>query len=83
MRFKNQIVLVTGAGQNTGLGIAGCFAAEGATVYLNDRTPEAVERAMAALRERGFRKIHGVAADIGLAAEVEAMFGKIKAKSKR
>ena len=83
MRFRNKIVLVTGAGQNTGLGIAGCFAAEGATVYLNDRTPEAVDRAVAELRKRGIRKIHGVPADIGSPGEVEEMFRQIKTKSKR
>ena len=44
MRFKNKTVLVTGAGQNTGLEIAACFAAEGATVFLNDKTA-AAERA--------------------------------------
>ncbi len=83
MRFRNKIVLVTGAGQNTGLGIAECFAAEGATVYLNDRTPEAVNRAVAALRQRGFRKIHSVPADIGSPGEVEEMFRQIKTKAKR
>ncbi len=83
MRFRNKIVLVTGAGQNTGLGIAECFVAEGATVYLNDRTPEAVDRAVAALRKRGFRKIHGVPADIGSSGEVEEMFRHIKTRAKR
>ena len=83
MRFKNKIVLVTGAGQNTGLEIAARFAAEGATVYLNDRTPEAVQHAMALLGKRGLKKLRAAPADLALAAEVEAMFENISAQTKR
>jgi NAD(P)-dependent dehydrogenase (short-subunit alcohol dehydrogenase family) len=83
MRFKNKIVLVTGAGQNTGLGIAAGFAAEGATVFLNDKSATAVSRALATLRRRGFRRLAGLAGDIGVPADVEAMFRQLAAKAKR
>jgi NAD(P)-dependent dehydrogenase (short-subunit alcohol dehydrogenase family) len=76
-------VLVTGAGQNTGLGIAAGFAAEGATVFLNDRNPGAVSRALDLLGRRGFKKCLSVPGDISMVADVEAMFRQIAAKSKR
>lgn len=59
MRFKNKFVLVTGAGQNTGLGFAAAFAREGATVFLNDRTAvpdEFAEKAKLAVKA-GFREL--------------------------
>ena len=37
MKFKDQVVLVTGANRNTGLAIAEAFAREGAVVWLNAR----------------------------------------------
>ena len=83
MRFKNQFVLVSGAGQNTGLGIAECFAAEGATVFLNDRTPDIVEKAIAALRKKGYKLLEAAPADIGSRAEVEEMFLSIGARCGR
>ena len=83
MRFSKKVVLVTGAGQNTGLGIAAAFAAEGATVFLNDKSAPAVAAAVAQLNRRGWKKIFGVPGDIGVAAEVEALFGQLAARAKR
>ena len=83
MRFRNKVVLVTGAGQNTGLGIAAAFAAEGAAVFLNDKTDEVVNRTLATLRRRGFQKVFGVPGDISVPADVDAMFQQISAKAKR
>ena len=83
MRFSKKVILVTGAGQNTGLGIAAAFAAEGATVFLNDKTADAVHGALATLRRHGLKKIVGVPADIGVPAEVEALFRQIRAKAQR
>lgn len=83
MRFQDKTVLVTGAGQNTGLGIAKAFAAEGARVFLNDRSAETVDQASAALRGLGFQTAFGIRADIGVANEVAAMFEHIAASSSR
>ena len=83
MRFKNKVVLVTGAGQNTGLGIAAAFAGEGATVFLNDKSVENVDRAVRELRRRGLRRLVGCPADISVAADVGAMFRQIVSKAKR
>ncbi len=83
MRFKNNVVLVTGASRNTGLGIAARFAAEGATVFLNGRTLEKVGTALAALRQRGLKRLIGLVGDISVAADVEEMFRQISAKARR
>ncbi len=83
MRFKNKFVLVTGAGQNTGLGIAAAFAAEGATVFLNDRSPEAVHGALRVLRQRGLKRLVGLPGDISVAVDVDAMFRQITAKARQ
>ena len=83
MRFHRKTVLVTGAGKNTGVGIAARFAAEGATVFLNDQTPAGAARAAARLRRRWGERIVAVPADIAVPAEVEAMFRAIRARAKR
>jgi NAD(P)-dependent dehydrogenase (short-subunit alcohol dehydrogenase family) len=83
MRFTGKIVLVTGAGKNTGFGIAARFAAEGATVFVNDATPEGAARAAAALRRKGGRKVHAAPADVGDPVAVEAMFRAIRRRARR
>lgn len=83
MRFKNKFVLVTGANRNTGLGIAASFAAEGATVFLNGPTVETVEMALDELRQRGLNGLVGVAGDLGVPADVNAMFGQISQLTNR
>lgn len=81
MRFQDKFVLITGAAQNTGLGIAAAFASEGACVFLNDRSPEAVDQALAALREMGFETLCGVPGDIGLPGEVNSIFQRIVSRT--
>jgi NAD(P)-dependent dehydrogenase (short-subunit alcohol dehydrogenase family) len=83
MRFDRKTVLVTGAGKNTGLGIAARFAADGATVFLNDSTAEGAARAAARLHRRGWKRVIAAPADIGDAAAVEAMFRAIRRRTQR
>ncbi len=59
---------------NTGLGIAGRFAAEGATVFVNGTTAEGVDQALKELRSRDLERLIALPADISRATEVEAMF---------
>lgn len=81
--FKHKTVLVTGAGQNTGMGIATLFAKAGARVLLNDLSSERVEAAVGSLRRRGLKNVVGLPADISVPEQVEAMFAAIKSVSKR
>lgn len=83
MRFRGQVVLVTGASRNTGLGIAAAFAAEGAAVFVNARTTEAVDAAVAALRRRGYKKVYGAPGDVGVPADVDAIVRRIATQTKR
>lgn len=50
--YSGKSVLVTGAGRGLGYAIATAFHAAGATVFLNDRTPEQVEQAIARSKAR-------------------------------
>lgn len=78
MRFINKTVLVTGSSRNTGLEIASCFAAEGATVFINGSTAESVQRAVAELRARGHERLIEMPADLGEPAAVQGLFTNIR-----
>ncbi len=78
MRFKNQVVLVTGAVRNTGLSIVEAFAREGAVVVLNGRKPEDVAREADRLRRTlGASVIEGVA-DVSSQEQVDGLFALIR-----
>jgi NAD(P)-dependent dehydrogenase (short-subunit alcohol dehydrogenase family) len=47
--YSDKTVLVTGAGRGLGFAIASAFHQAGATVFVNDRTPEMVAKAIAKL----------------------------------
>ncbi|MDF3129110.1 SDR family NAD(P)-dependent oxidoreductase [Kiritimatiellaeota bacterium B1221] len=53
MRFKQKVVLITGAGSGLGLLSAQQYAAEGATVVLVDVNAEAIESAAGEIRQSG------------------------------
>lgn len=78
MRFKDKRILVTGASRNTGLGIARCFAAEGATVVVNGTTAEGVARAADQIRNETGARIIEAPASIAEREQVEAMFELIR-----
>jgi len=76
--FKDKVVLVTGAGRNTGRAIAEAFAAQGAIVALNSRKAEDVAREAARLRETYGCTVVEVPADVAKAEEVDTMFATIQ-----
>jgi len=53
MEFRDQVVLVTGAGKGLGRSIALAFAAQGAVVAANDLTPVNLDKTLALIRAQG------------------------------
>lgn len=71
-------VLVTGSTAGIGYAAARMFAREGARVWINGRTPERLERAVAALRtEAPGATVEGIAADVGTAGGCEAVIARL------
>jgi NAD(P)-dependent dehydrogenase (short-subunit alcohol dehydrogenase family) len=53
MEYKDKVVLITGAGRGSGRLLAEAFAAQGATLALNDISPQNVESLADELKARG------------------------------
>ena len=62
--LSGKIALVTGSSKGIGLSIAQALAAEGATVYVNGRTQEAVDKALSTIKSG---KARGIVADLATA----------------
>ncbi len=78
--LRGRRALVTGAGQGIGLTLARGLAAAGAALILNDREPERLEAAVAALRAEG-ASVTGRVFDVAKAEEVDAALGGIEAET--
>ena len=76
MRFKERVVLITGAARGIGWGIAQRFAGEGARVVINDIEEDLLMNRSQVLSKQGF-DAYGIRADVSKGAEVEAMIGEI------
>ena len=75
--LEGKVALVTGASYGIGFAIASAYAAAGARIAFNDRTPEAVERGMAAYREAGI-DARGYVADVTDEAQVARLVSDIE-----
>lgn len=79
--FSEKIVLVTGSVRNTGLEIAKAFWENGATVYVNGRTSDAVASACEAIAKfdhAGGGKLCEGVCDVSDAQQVRMLFEKIR-----
>ena len=72
--LKNKRALVTGSTAGIGLAIARLLAREGAFVYVNGRTEERVNKAVAEIEG----KVEGVAADLGTLEGTKKLFARVK-----
>lgn len=82
-QFKDQVVVVTGAGRGIGRAIAAAFASQGAWVAANDITPVNLDETVRRIRQEGGRcngYVHDVAAKMPVQAMIEEVrtdFGRL------
>jgi NAD(P)-dependent dehydrogenase (short-subunit alcohol dehydrogenase family) len=82
--ISEQVILVTGATDGLGRGVAADLASRGATVLLHGRSPERLERTLAELRdETGSEKLRTYRADFSSLDEVRAMAAEVLANEER
>ena len=78
LKLAGKIALVTGSTAGIGFAIARLLAREGARVFVNGRTQERVDAAVAAIRsEVGGSTVEGIAADFSGASGAETVIAKL------
>lgn len=80
LKLTGKTALVTGSTAGIGFAIAQSLAVEGALVYVNGRTQQRVDAAIAAIRSRvPAANVEGVAADFSRAVGAETVIAKVPA----
>src|SRR6202453_3413441 len=80
LRLAGKTALVTGSTAGIGLAIAKSLASEGAHVYVNGRTPERVDSAVAEVKKQAPKaQVSGIVADFSGTAGAEAVISKLGA----
>ena len=80
LKLTSKVALVTGSTAGIGFAIAKALAREGAHVYVNGRTQQRVDAAMAAIRSHAATaKVDGIAADFSSSAGAEAVIAELPA----
>jgi NAD(P)-dependent dehydrogenase (short-subunit alcohol dehydrogenase family) len=80
LKLAEKVVLVTGSTAGIGFAIAEWLAREGTHVYVNGRTQERVDAAVAAIRSQiSEAKVDGIVADFASAAGAETVIAKLPA----
>ncbi len=77
MEYQDKVVLVTGAGRGNGRLMAEAFAAQGATVAVNDISPQAVDVLAAEIKTRG-QKAKAYVEDITKKMSVQALVKQVE-----
>ena len=76
MRFKNKVVLITGAGSGIGQAAALAFAREGAKVAVADLSAEAADKTVVLIKAKATGKAIAIAGDVSKAADCERMISE-------
>jgi NAD(P)-dependent dehydrogenase (short-subunit alcohol dehydrogenase family) len=76
LQLQGKIALVSGSTAGIGHAIAASLAGEGATVIVNGRKQDAVDRAVSGMSAGGGGRVLGFAGDLSEAAAAEALFAK-------
>lgn len=80
LQLTGKVALVTGSTAGIGFAIARSLASEGANVYVNGRTQERVDAAIATIRSRAAAvNVDGIAADFSGSGGAEAVIAKLPA----
>lgn len=80
LQLENKTALVTGSTAGIGLAIAQSLVREGAHVWVNGRTQQRVDAAIAAIRKQvPNAKTEGISADFSSAAGAEAVIARLPA----
>jgi NAD(P)-dependent dehydrogenase (short-subunit alcohol dehydrogenase family) len=80
LKLTDKVALVTGSTAGIGFAIARSLAAEGAHVFVNGRTQERVDTAVAAIRSQAAAtRVEGIVADFASAAGAEDVIAKLLA----
>lgn len=78
LKLKDKVALVTGSTAGIGFAIAQSLALEGAHVYLNGRTQERVDAAVAAIRQQvPAARVDGIVSDFSSAAGAETVIATL------
>jgi len=79
LKLTGKIALLTGSTAGIGFAIARSLASEGAHVYVNGRTQQRVDAAVAAIRSHAASKVEGIAADFSGSAGAEWVIARLPA----
>ena len=77
LKLTDKIALVTGSTAGIGFAIAKSLASEGAHVYVNGRTQERADAAVAAIRSHAATRVDGIASDFSGSAGAGAVVAKL------
>lgn len=75
MRLKGKVAVITGGGSGFGEGMARRFAAEGASIVVNDLNAGGGERVVAAIKQQGGKAAY-IGGDVSKRVDVKAMVAK-------